>query len=138
MQAFLETSALSAKSPRWADKKSAKRQQNARYRAGTGRFVLWRNDNDEGETHCLVLLGLAFGEDDLIDEEEDDHRDAAVQDGGADVVDEVGHQQTGHRDPDAVDGVDDAGDDAEGQHIPCRSEERRVGKECRSRWSPYH
>jgi len=24
-----------------------------------------------------------------------------------------------------------------GQH-PARSEERRVGKECRSRWSPYH
>ena len=23
------------------------------------------------------------------------------------------------------------------RHIP-RSEERRVGKECRSRWSPYH
>src|SRR2546430_2281120 len=23
-------------------------------------------------------------------------------------------------------------------HIPSRSEERRVGKECRSRWSPYH
>ena len=22
--------------------------------------------------------------------------------------------------------------------IPSRSEERRVGKECRSRWSPYH
>ena len=22
--------------------------------------------------------------------------------------------------------------------IDCRSEERRVGKECRSRWSPYH
>src|SRR2546426_712286 len=22
--------------------------------------------------------------------------------------------------------------------LPCRSEERRVGKECRSRWSPYH
>ena len=22
--------------------------------------------------------------------------------------------------------------------IKCRSEERRVGKECRSRWSPYH
>ena len=22
--------------------------------------------------------------------------------------------------------------------IPLRSEERRVGKECRSRWSPYH
>ena len=24
------------------------------------------------------------------------------------------------------------------QHMPHRSEERRVGKECRSRWSPYH
>ena len=25
------------------------------------------------------------------------------------------------------------------KHIDlCRSEERRVGKECRSRWSPYH
>ena len=22
--------------------------------------------------------------------------------------------------------------------VNCRSEERRVGKECRSRWSPYH
>ena len=22
--------------------------------------------------------------------------------------------------------------------VECRSEERRVGKECRSRWSPYH
>ena len=24
------------------------------------------------------------------------------------------------------------------EHIVLRSEERRVGKECRSRWSPYH
>ena len=23
-------------------------------------------------------------------------------------------------------------------HLAMRSEERRVGKECRSRWSPYH
>ena len=23
-------------------------------------------------------------------------------------------------------------------HVEVRSEERRVGKECRSRWSPYH
>ena len=23
-------------------------------------------------------------------------------------------------------------------NLACRSEERRVGKECRSRWSPYH
>ena len=25
-----------------------------------------------------------------------------------------------------------------GQQVDERSEERRVGKECRSRWSPYH
>src|SRR5258707_9733565 len=25
-----------------------------------------------------------------------------------------------------------------GEPVLCRSEERRVGKECRSRWSPYH
>ena len=25
-----------------------------------------------------------------------------------------------------------------GSFVPARSEERRVGKECRSRWSPYH
>src|ERR1017187_3950112 len=25
-----------------------------------------------------------------------------------------------------------------GKDVQCRSEERRVGKECRSRWSPYH
>ena len=24
------------------------------------------------------------------------------------------------------------------KEVNCRSEERRVGKECRSRWSPYH
>src|SRR2546422_11563977 len=26
----------------------------------------------------------------------------------------------------------------QGKHLDARSEERRVGKECRSRWSPYH
>ena len=29
-------------------------------------------------------------------------------------------------------------DQAQPAHTPGRSEERRVGKECRSRWSPYH
>src|SRR2546430_6027628 len=29
-------------------------------------------------------------------------------------------------------------DDAHADDQPERSEERRVGKECRSRWSPYH
>ena len=35
----------------------------------------------------------------------------------------------------------EVGDQGDGQHLRAqmaRSEERRVGKECRSRWSPYH
>src|SRR5689334_24861282 len=35
-----------------------------------------------------------------------------------------------------LDGADDAHSDLHA--YLCRSEERRVGKECRSRWSPYH
>ena len=31
-----------------------------------------------------------------------------------------------------------SGGDHAGKIVLCRSEERRVGKECRSRWSPYH
>ena len=33
---------------------------------------------------------------------------------------------------------DDRLEDAAGDKVLVRSEERRVGKECRSRWSPYH
>ena len=32
----------------------------------------------------------------------------------------------------------DVENDFEPKYITIRSEERRVGKECRSRWSPYH
>src|SRR3989338_2447487 len=32
----------------------------------------------------------------------------------------------------------DLGDSERSSHPGSRSEERRVGKECRSRWSPYH
>src|SRR3712207_8552576 len=43
---------------------------------------------------------------------------------------------------DVADGRDDVVDGegllVEGLVQPQRSEERRVGKECRSRWSPYH
>ena len=31
-----------------------------------------------------------------------------------------------------------ANETVNGMTLPIRSEERRVGKECRSRWSPYH
>src|SRR2546429_4578664 len=37
-----------------------------------------------------------------------------------------------------VDGVEVRLEDPEGAPRYMRSEERRVGKECRSRWSPYH
>src|SRR3712207_8886643 len=35
-------------------------------------------------------------------------------------------------------GLDDDGFREELPHLAARSEERRVGKECRCRWSPYH
>src|SRR2546430_10011694 len=35
-------------------------------------------------------------------------------------------------------GLDSARDARDDRALPVRSEERRVGKECRSRWSPYH
>ena len=60
----------------------------------------------------------AFGEDDFVDEEENHHRHAAVQNRRADVINKVRHQQPGYGNPYAVDGVDNAGDDAECQHIP--------------------
>src|SRR5256885_9189789 len=39
---------------------------------------------------------------------------------------------------DDVDGLEPLLSDADGAFQNGRSEERRVGKECRSRWSPYH
>ena len=34
--------------------------------------------------------------------------------------------------------IESAAPAVEAPAVPHRSEERRVGKECRSRWSPYH
>ena len=46
---------------------------------------------------------------------------------------------TTRQDPSSVSAIsemnEDGGDDSD---LLSRSEERRVGKECRSRWSPYH
>ena len=60
----------------------------------------------------------AFREDDFVDEEENHHRHTAVQNRRTDVINKVRNQQPCYGDPYAVDGVDDAGDDAECQHIP--------------------
>src|SRR3712207_8311712 len=37
-----------------------------------------------------------------------------------------------------ADSLEDGGHEVVGPAATMRSEERRVGKECRSRWSPYH
>ena len=37
-----------------------------------------------------------------------------------------------------MDALDVAGNANRSSNMDSRSEERRVGKECRSRWSPYH
>ena len=59
---------------------------------------------------------------------------------GHDPDDLVGPPVAVERRDDAQDGGGDDGqrDPDEGQLQLLRSEERRVGKECRSRWSPYH
>ena len=66
----------------------------------------------------LFLLGLPLGEDDLVDEEEDNHGNAAIQDRGADVIQPRGNEVPGHGHPDAVDGVNHTGDDAERDDVP--------------------
>ena len=46
---------------------------------------------------------------------------------------------TGSSKVQTVESVETAGAEVQkGNAIQLRSEERRVGKECRSRWSPYH
>lgn len=59
-------------------------------------------------------------EDDLVDEEENHHAHAAVEDGGADVIQPSGDKHPGHGNPDAVNRVHNAGNNAEGQQIPQR------------------
>src|SRR2546429_4544100 len=49
----------------------------------------------------------------------------------------VRRPQAGGARPDIVTDQTSAHDLING-YLPVRSEERRVGKECRSRWSPYH
>src|SRR5258708_37077881 len=53
---------------------------------------------------------------------------------GGDVI-TAAAVKSNHRDANFVTGTDLLRDRGEGD---IRSEERRVGKECRSRWSPYH
>src|SRR5256712_7517447 len=51
------------------------------------------------------------------------------------------HWMRGNEGPETFSPFDVVGhliDGEETDWIPRRSEERRVGKECRSRWSPYH
>ena len=49
----------------------------------------------------------------------------------------AGSAPSGRLNPFALDALTRAGVDVSGYRSK-RSEERRVGKECRSRWSPYH
>src|SRR2546425_11869442 len=73
-------------------------------------------------------------------EERDDHGDRGGEEDPDDDAREEERLDLDHRSAhrgDQVDGgrrQEGAGEGEAGQ----RSEERRVGKECRSRWSPYH
>ena len=64
-------------------------QYASRPSSSRGRPVGSDEENDENKEDDRLFCGFAFGEDDLVHEEEDDHRDAAVEHRGADVVDEI-------------------------------------------------
>ena len=50
----------------------------------------------------------------------------------------LGYEPGGHPPTEVFDVLDKLDEMAENCSARERSEERRVGKECRSRWSPYH
>ena len=68
-----------------------------------------------------------------------DHRGVAARLRLSGMLERMGHAviDCGSNGAEAVDYPDIAADVA-GRVSHGRSEERRVGKECRSRWSPYH
>ena len=67
------------------------------------------------------------------------HEEDAVVDAGGQLFLVVGHHDEGLV-ATAAEGLDDIFNQATVAVVKTmeRSEERRVGKECRSRWSPYH
>ena len=91
----------------------------------------------------ILLMGMPFN----ISASED----AAVQENSLESGNEVDHSQEGQLSkPKSLEGLEaisgeDPTDNTYGYYtimggttVSARSEERRVGKECRSRWSPYH
>src|SRR6478752_8753602 len=70
-------------------------------------------------------------------------QDAADRHAGDAVLSELVEFLTTHVDPDQIDVAGRLPDGLLDElrtrgYLALRSEERRVGKECRSRWSPYH
>ena len=86
-----------------------------------------------------MLLGgfFALREDDLIHKEEDHHGDAAVEHGGADVVDKVRHQQARNRRSHAVDEVNEASDQTECQHQAICLARSTLPRNTKLRWIRY-
>ena len=75
----------------------------------------------EGEISLAVNLSqifLTFGKNDFIDDKEYHHRNTAVENGGDDIVKPTLHKMAGHGNPNAIDRVDYASDQAKGQEIP--------------------
>ena len=66
----------------------------------------------------LLFFFFGFGEDDLIDKEEDYHRYTAVEHGGADIVHPIRHKLARDSHPNTVDGIDDAGNDDKSNQVP--------------------
>ena len=87
--------------------------------------------------YCPILFCFPFREDDLVDKEEDYHRNAAVEHRGSDVIDKVRYQQARNRRPHAVDGVDDAGDQTDCQHQAICLARSTLPRNTKLRWIRY-
>src|ERR1039457_4692053 len=105
--------------------------------------VVGREGDEDDDTHSAHHEAEHVGPHEEVHDGSDDHADQAHEGERADAVERALRDEAidAHsRERAARDGESrgDGGARVDGEDARHRSEERRVGKECRSRWSPYH
>ena len=89
-----------------------------------------------GAVGAVGFIGVLLGESGRIGRQRAVHLVGGnVQEAKGRLVGFIQRQPVGAGGFQQAEGADDVGGD---EVLLTRSEERRVGKECRSRWSPYH
>lgn len=64
------------------------------------------------------FVSFTFREDNLVNKEEYHHTDAAIENSRANIIEPIRNEKSGYRNPDAVNGIDNAGNNTERKHIP--------------------